>query len=452
MAEELTDKDFGEKTGTQLTGTSTIFLFEDVGALSVTLAASYDTYRTIRKDPTIALARTLVAAPVLIGNWMVEADKDTPTERKDLITECIIPMRDHVMETALLFAHVDFGWQAYEKVFAYKDGRVILAKLKPLLVDITEIMVSAAHGTFAGLRQSRDELTLSLAKSLLISFRVEGTNWYGEGLLEGVRMTCNKWNDADLSASRYDRKIAGSRLVIKYPKGTSPLGGVDTLNENIAVAMGKSLEASGIVVCPNILEEDGEESGFVLKILEDKGGRQAEFIDRLKYLDSLKARALLLPERAALEGQYGTKAEAAEHADIAITSMELVDRRITRHINWHVVDQLLALNFGESARGSVWLTPTPLVDEALGFLRELYVKVLESPTGFLEEYGSIDTKQLKEGLGIPIIEEDKREGEEDDLLEITPTPGEPPGPDLEGSRHLGYLTRKILQGSDGRGA
>ena len=444
--EKLQVEDFGERTKSQVPGASSVFLFADVGALSIELPASYATYRTIRRDPTIALARTLAAAPILIGGWTVEADDDVPDERKDLIADWVFPMRDHIMETALLFGHVDFGWQSYEKIFEYKDGRIVLKKLKPLLPDITQIMVASSTGAFAGLYQSRDDLTLSLAKSLLISFRVEGTNWYGEGLLEGVRLTYNKWADADTGASRYDQKIAGSRLEIGYPQGTSPINGVDTANEIIAERMGKALEASGVVIHPNMPEGE-EDMEWSLKILEDKGGRQPTFIDRLKYLDALKVRALLLPERSVLEGQFGTKAEAAEHINFAITNMELVDRGITRHINWHVVDQLLALNWGESARGTVRLVTVPLVDTALEFLRALYQEMLKNPVGFLEEYGLIDTEQLKEALGVPAKEPE--EGEEDPA-KIAPIPGEPPQPGLEESHRLGYLTRKLVSDGDGR--
>ncbi len=437
--------DYDEKTKSQVSGATNIFLFEGAGVLSVVLPAAYATYRTIRKDPTIALARTLAVAPVLIGRWTVEVDKGIPKKWGDLISDWVVPLRDYIMETSLLFGHVDFGWQSYEKIFEVRDGRIVLRKLKTLLHDITEVLVVGASGAFAGLYQSRDQLTLSLAKSLLISFRVEGTNWYGGGLLENVRLTHNKWVSADASAGRYDKKIAGARLMIGYPQGTSRLAGVETPNEKIAEAMGKGLEASGVVTHPNMSVAE-EEVGWTFSILEDKGGRQGNFVERLRYLDALKVRALLMPERSVLEGQFGTKAEAAEHINLAITNMELVDRAITRCINWHVVDQLLVLNFGEAARGKVQLVAAPLVDESLGFLRQLYLEVLKNPAGFLEEQGVIDTEQIKEELGIPAR---VPEEEENDVVRITPIPGEPPMPDLEESQRLGYLTRKVLSGGNG---
>lgn len=445
MAEEPQVAGLGEKTKAQTAGLSSVFLFADVGALSSPLPVSYATYRTIRRDPTIALARTLVAAPVLAGSWTVETKDGVPDEQKDLITNCLLAMRDHIMETALLFGHVDFGWQSYEKIFEYKDDRIVLKKLKPLLPDITQIMVMGDTGAFAGLRQARDNVNLPLARSLLISFRVEGTNWYGEGLLENVRLTHNRWNDADAGASRYDLKVAGSRIDIGYPPGTSLLSGVETPNEQVAQAMGKSLEASGVVIHPTTGGDEDE--AWTLEVLEDKGGRQPTFIDRLKYLDTLKVRALLIPERSVLEGQYGTKAEAAEHINLAITNMELVDRAITRHVNWHMADQLLALNFGESERGNVWLNAVPLVDAALEFLRGLYTKMLENPTGFMEEYGLIDTLQLKEALNVPAKEPEEEEG---DVTPLRHVGGEPPPPALEESQRLGYLTRKLSGDGDVR--
>ncbi len=52
---------------------------------------------------------------------------------------------------------------------------------------------------------------------MLVSFGGEGSNLFGEPLLENVREAWNDWRKANEVAARYDRKIAGAYLVLHYP-------------------------------------------------------------------------------------------------------------------------------------------------------------------------------------------------------------------------------------------
>jgi len=248
-------------------------------------------------------------------------------------------------------------------------------------------------------------------KSLLIPWRVEGTNWYGRALLENARSVYNQWVEANAGASRYDKKVAGSHFVVRYPVGKSVVNGTTKDNYEVAQDLLRTLESSGSIAIPNVLDRFVEELnqqqfGWSIEILEDKGGRQPTFIDRLRYLDVMKVRALLMPERAVLEGVFGTKAEARTHADLALTNIELMGKHVVRHVNWYCVDQLLALNWGEEARGSVWIVQSPLVDQNLSYLRDVYELILKNPSGFVEEYGKIDTSSLKDLLRIPSTTEE----------------------------------------------
>jgi hypothetical protein len=144
-----------------------------------------------------------------------------------------------------------------------------------------------------------------------------------------------------------------------------------------------------------------EKNGWRIELLSDNGSRQPGFIDRENYLDKLLVRGLLMPERAMMEGQYGTKAEAGAHIDLALTLAENDHKRITRFANWYLLNDLLVLNFGQSYRGKAWLKPSPIADDSKLILKDLYAAILANPTGFLEEYGQIDTNSIKDLLKIP---------------------------------------------------
>ena len=80
----------------------------------------------------------------------------------------------------------------------------------------------------------------------LIPFRVEGSLWYGVPLLENIRETYYQWCDANDGAARYDRKVAGGRLVVHYPLGQSPDGnGVLRDNSVLAEEILHTLQSSG---------------------------------------------------------------------------------------------------------------------------------------------------------------------------------------------------------------
>ena len=402
----------GEKTNAQVIATAGNLFGQSP------LPASFETYRRMRKHPTIALARALSIAPIVAADWSIEKrDDDVPDEWVDFIKEQLFPIREPLVQDALE-GGTDFGHQPWEKVFAATDdGLIGLHKLKPLLHDITEILVDKGSGAFEGFKQK--DVTVPLENSLLIPFRVEGTDWHGQPLLENARNAWNDWHASNDGARKYDEKVAGSHFVVHYPRGESEdqLGNLFP-NHVLAKQMLDSLEASGSIAVPADLAAHAKDladaqPAWRIEILSDSGARQGSFGERLDYLDAQMARAMLIPERSVLQGQHGTQAEAGEHIDLALTHADLQHRHVTRLTNWHVVDQLLSINYGPSARGTVFLIAAPIRDAKLTFLREVYTAFLANPSGFLEEFGLIDTEALKALLGIPIATDE--EGDEEGL-------------------------------------
>lgn len=395
----------GEQTGGQGASVS-------VGTSIVTapnpLPASYATYRTMRTDPTIALARALAVAPVVAGEWVIEADDEVDEERIKYIQDQFFGIREPLLETALL-SGIDFGWQGYEKVFEEVDGKIVLKKLKPLYHDMTDILVDQTNGSFAGFYQQ--PLTLALANSFLVSFRVEGTEWYGQSLLENIRAVYNQWQTANDGAERYDAKVAGVQPIVKYPPADEYIDDSKTPNQDIAKGVLDGLESGmGVTLPRSQMKRAGgsnkpDEDAWDISLLSDASPRQPGFSNRLDYLDKLKARGLQWPERAILEGMFGTKAEAGTHQDLALTNADLMHRHVTRLVNWHCVDQLLALNYGEETRGSVRLLAAPLHNVKLAFLREVLKALLAKDASLMEIFAMVDLDGVLDMLGIPKSEE-----------------------------------------------
>lgn len=382
------------------------------------MKASYECYRLMRKHPTIALARLLTIAPVVAASWTVEADDDAPDEAKAFIEKELLPIREPLVQRAME-GGCDFGWQPFEKVFhVRRDGRIGLRKLKALLHELTEILIERDTGDFAGFRQPSVRLNalggvvLEPPYCFLVSFRVEGTQWYGEALLENVRDTWNAWREAEAQAAAYDKKVAGARWAVKYPPGSSPTsnaeGAAEVDNSELAAQLVSLLKAGTSVIIPRRIEDLPTDANGTIRdawsidFLSDPVPRQSSFVEREKKLEADMVRGLIMPERAILEGQFGTKAEASSHADLAVTQRDLEHRHITRLVNAYIVDQLIALNFGEDAVGKVRLVANPIADDKAAFFQELYKALIGNPTAALELLSRLDFDWISQAVGVRV--------------------------------------------------
>ena len=373
----------------------------------------YPKFREMRRDPTIALARMLTVAPLVLAGWQYDATDNAPEGAKELIEEIFEPQRVHIVKTALE-GYADYGWAPYEIVWGTNDKhQIVITKFKPLLQRWTWILVDVRNGEFVGLHQpGPQEIKLPIDQSLVITIDPEGTNWYGRALMLNVEECYDKWNKVEEAAARYDRKIAGSHWVIHYPIGTTPVkvgsSTVDKDNAEIANDILRVMQSSGCVIVPNkeVPYGDGASEtvdAWKIEIINDGGTQQEVFTNRQRYLDALKVRGFGVPERSMLEGQFGTKAEASEHGDFAIVNMELRHHLVCLQLKY-LIDLVLTANFGPQAKGTVSITPMTMADETANTLRDIYKTLLTNQDIAITESQNIDLLAIKERLDIPVAQ------------------------------------------------
>lgn len=359
-------------------------------------------------------------AGIISAEWSYEAD-DEDEEMKLFIEEQMDPIRRHILSTGALGCF-DFGWQPYEKVFDVDTAntRIVLKKLKPLLQDNVVIKTNPDDGSFEGIETG--QVLLPLEKSLLLNFDVEGTNWEGSSTLQNAEQPYDSSVVLEDAVRKYDKKMAGAHWIIKYPDTTSIYQGVERHNSEIADKMLAALTASGSVAMPIGLaqfQDVTQQGGWDIQLLTASGAT-VDFTNRYEYLDKQKCRALGFPERALLEGLHGTKAEAGEHKDFVISLIEYRHDCLLEQINWHLVNQLLRLNFGEDAENRVAIHAAPLDDASRATLHAVYDKILSSAEGMLRESELLDVQQIAETLSIPRKEEED-DGSIDQLLQVVST-------------------------------
>jgi len=411
--------------------------------------------RKMRRDPTISYLRKLLMAPILTSDWTVTSDEGYK-QAEQSIHSAFVPRRFDIIRNVIR-GELDFGWQPFEMVWDYDQelNQVVLRKMKPLLQDITEILVNP-HGDLVGVRNRPTYLSslgytgpwvdLFGSECLVFSHDVEGTNWYGEAAMRAQEGPYESWNECEAAAKRYDTKIAGAQWVIRYPEGTSTYNGQEDV-DNFVVAQDimRKLESSGKIAIPQRVLDQVEDlnqgvtdatRAWDIELITASSSSESQFVGRQKYLDALKARAIGIPERAVFEGQFGTKAEAEAHADFAIDNIQMWQTDIINHLNNTAVKFLLEMNFGKAYEDHVRLTASPLSDERRAFLRTLYMAYFQSQTGSAEEGESVDWDAIREEQTIP-TRKDQHSMEKAESKGKVDQPGAEGNPDEPAAAALG---------------
>lgn len=375
----------------------------------------------MRRDPTISLVRALSLAPFFAAEWTTEETVEIDPEAVAFINGELQAVKLQLLHD-LVLGTVDWGWQAFEIIREVREteiGPLIgISKLKPLLQNITSILVDEDNGDFIGVRQinmvSGNEVDIDKKDLLYHAINVEGTDWYGEPTMLSAFEPWRNWEEINKSAHRYDAKIAGSHWLVYYPIGTSLYNGQSVDNAEIARDILNKLQSSGTMAIPQDVSQivddfnaavNSQTTGWRIELLTDSGAGATAFTDRQKYMDVLKVRAFGFPERSILEGQFGTKAEAGEHGDFAISVAEMRHQMIGLAINKQIVNQLVRLNIGVEFEGKIKLVISPLVDAARAALSEIYKSILENQEIGVDEMRNVDVAALRDLMRIPSVSE-----------------------------------------------
>ncbi|KKN01556.1 hypothetical protein LCGC14_1126540 [marine sediment metagenome] len=402
------------------------------------------TYKLMRQNPTIALARMAATAPIRAADYAF-VGKNATDEQVELIQSMIEPQLPALIRNAL-FA-LDYGNKSFEKQYEFRDfktesGRtrptLWLRRLNPLSIDATQIVVNP-KGTFLGLRNK--DTNLAAANSFVYTHDGEDCDLHGRPRHENIRLNAwQPWADTLRRLGQYVTKASGVIPIVRYVPGeVRDIGGAKQEAHDMARQLIRQLGSGEGVIHPVVFApwaEDLMQEGkfnlsdllaWKIEFLEVKPGHGTEFIQMLKYYDALMLRGWLVPERAAVEGTEGTKAEAGVHGDLMTLVAEDVLSELLQQINDFIVDPVLALNFGPDARGSVVIEAAPLVDKRALLVREIVKAVLINPANTDILLATADLSAMVDQQGIPAASNNKlilpRGRPSDDLPDLN-IPGE----------------------------
>lgn len=409
-------------------------------AVDTCAAGTYETYRKMRTNPTIAMARAAALGPIKAASHSYEAKDGVPDQWVQLVQDTLDPLWPEMIRN-MLFA-VDYGWQAFEIVWGQRESATVITKIKPLLQDITTILADE-HGRFVGVRQN--DVTIAADKAWLYTHDGEAGNLYGRSRHENVReFAWNPWCQTVKENAKFMAKGAGIIPMLRYVPGRgTDENGAEWDNSEIARRFLENMAAGKGVAHPFTLApwaEDALRGGadiadmlaWNFTFLETRSGVGGEILDASRYYDALMMRGWLVPERVAIEGQHGTKAESESHTDVAVMVAEELNRDIVACVNTGLVDEILATNYGPSARGKVKAVASPLTDEERQFFRRIVESVMTNPSNIDVLVETTDVDALLDGVGWPKAKEIVNVGPRARETAVPPDPA------------LGAMSRRVV--------
>jgi len=440
----------GEDTKQQVIGMSdilsgTLFAIPGYGKPP---PGTFELYRRMRRNPTVALARAVSTSPIKATPCAVRKRDDGSDDMRDFVKKEIDRLWPDLLHN-VLFA-LDYGFAPFEKVWEVNpDGRWVYKKLKPLSVDMMNVKIDKRTGKFEGLKQSNAELQPQ--KCFLYTYDKECGNYFGRSRHENIReFAWHPWVKTAEKRAKYITKVSGVIPMIEYPLGESETKDGTKSNSDLAADVLKNLGTGHGVAMPNVYSPfagDLQRSGADLKelkawqisFLETKGRAGKEITDMMRHLEALMMRGWLIPERAAIEGQFGTKAESETQGKWALLVANLLLEDIVRHVNKYIVNPLLVYNFGENAKDSIYLESVGLDPLVQSFYQEVIKSVLANPVNTDLFLAMTDLNALFDKVGYP---------KKDDLIDldklVVPSSGEEKAtPGSEAQAAMANILRRI---------
>lgn len=364
---------------------------------------SMETYEKMRFDPQFHAGLQAIKLPILHLQWGVESSSD---EIKDFVVDALDNLWRSLMRSIL--TALDFGFAAHEKVWQVDNREVTnptigkidspaltLKKLKSLHPCTVEMIVDR-NGNFAGFQQYPYRLTaygtvaqgqnsldvvIPPEKAFVFTHDYEFGNLYGFPRPKpGYPIWFEYWIVQGLS-ERYLERYGTPTKKVTAPAGRSQTS-VDASgnpvyedNQTIAERAAASILPDGVVSLPATAKDSPQ---WTLEYLQDSTqGRNAQFLDMMKYLDNLKLRSLFVPERV-LTQEFATGSGTAVEQQlwIFVKSIQALVQEIEDAINNYIVRDLVLFNFGRNAP-KTRLVIENLSKEKEAFLAAIYGKMVE---------------------------------------------------------------------------
>jgi hypothetical protein len=399
-------------------------------------------YWQMRRYSACALAYAVTAGPVFAGTRTAtirNADESgqvmptgvgvqvtqTPEEKRRKATEDVF--EDQWPDILNGLEAYNFGNWLQEVIWGSKAGLTAPVRFKSFLPSEAQLLRDK-YNDFAGFRHGRDERDVRYA--FLSVCQPHFDPIFGSPRAENARLSWWRAVQSHENGDKIERKASGIQMWLEMPTGASWVdsSGNAVLKRDAVQTIVNAAASGATFTTPIPWTKDDIKAKPELaeiplvRIKEfdwgETGPALTAAIARLDRLDKEIFRAWHRPEREAMEGLHGTKAEAGVHGQVGITDSEKVHSDFLRQFNKQVVNRFLVTNWGPDAADTIYFKPAPLADPQQTFKQDVATALLNSPTAGPQMQANVDGRRLLKETEVPLLPEG-----------AVPTVAMPPEPD-----------------------
>jgi hypothetical protein len=393
-----------------------------VGYTYQRLPGTYQTYRAMDRSPHLAMAKAVKIGPILAasGGWQTR-DKSVPDAVLGFVRDAVEPLVSGLLGS--MADGLSMGNAPHALVWDVERGpkpglpsiRWVPKRVRPLDPEWTTVRLSEDRRQFLGLANGDVNLDPVECFYYLHDRRpYDGYWWYGRSLHENIREEfAESRHDKELMA-RLGKKLSGVVAIAKVIRGLArDAAGKEIDRFDAAQKVVQFLAGSDGAVFESIaLDEAAIRNDPSLAKVTDLDVTALDLGSSAPALATLLAKRTqiqqehllgwLVPPRAVLESDHGSRADSETHTETQLTQSELLGIDFHNVIRKRLIDPVLVLNFGEAYRGAVWRTPARMTTEERAANDRVVEAVFSNP-GLLEmAMAQIDVGKSFKDSAIPL--------------------------------------------------
>ena len=293
----------------------------------------YETRKKMSKDPVIALALNFEMAVISGQKWWIRCENETIAQE---LTEIWTPIHPFVVRRGL--SSIQFGWAPFEKEFKIgnihikipRKGKKPLNKVLKDHVTIKQFLdlhteswepYYDKEGSLAGLKANYNIGTqnniMPARKAFIVTNQMEFGNLKGKTRFEQVYRAWFSHRAVQMFCDRYYERKADPPIRATAPTERSVNTAGQTV-DSMQYMQGQlgGLKHGGEMILPFVIDEATKKLKFWAEPMNfpERGDL---FLSYLNYLDALKIRGMLQPEKALLQSMagQGTYAETSTQTE-----------------------------------------------------------------------------------------------------------------------------------------
>lgn len=346
-------------------------------------------YDTMLKDGQVNAGITMIKLSATAKGYTVIGDDPETKKYADFINENFELIRGNIEDViGEMLTALEYGYSCTEKVMEYRDGKIVLRKLKTLNPHTVRVKTDQ-FGDIEYVKQRIGSKTIKIPANKVIWYAYDKRfgNQYGQSAL---RTAYKHWFIKD-KMYRFAN--------IAYERYGTPL------------LVGKVQDAKEVGKMRDLLKKINGMTGLAISgtdAVEAIQGSNADFVGYIEHHDRKIMESMLVPPMllGLSRGQSGSYALSGNQFDIFMIRLEALQRDIKALIEEEVIRPLIDLNFPNVKRYPSFQFK-PLADKDVKKMAEVFTAMITAQVIAPSE------EWIREELGFPAMDEETKKAIED---------------------------------------